>query len=409
MKRKCACVIGKGYNKFMNRIIVSLTSYPARIGEIHKVLESLVNQTYQADAIILYLAEEQFPGKHLPVELDAFRKRGVEIHWCEKDLKSHKKYFYAFQEYPDDYIITADDDFYYDKYMIEELVKYIDVYPRCVLARRAHLITAKGNQIAEYSKWWGECTRYIGMPRMDIFSTTGGGVLYPPHIFCEAVFDQDEIIKKCLHADDIWLKIMETICDVPTVLVGTRNLDIPSPSFSGNGLYQQFNDNGGNDKQLNAILQHYNYYHSPEKTLTQKIFQNGFISCDEVEELKEKDMILQVESWIEKINNYTEIVIYGAGKVAKRLYHILEKHGLDNRIKAFVVTDCACNPCEIYGIPVIEYTDTLFRQAVYIIGNANLYEQFKIVNFLMDVGIDEKNIEQIGNHLQHIFREACRE
>lgn len=409
MKQKCTCVIGKGYNKFMNRIIVSLTSYPARIGEIHKVLESLVNQTYQADAIILYLAEEQFPDKHLPIEVDAFIKKGVEIHWCEKDLKSHKKYFYAFQEYPDDYIITADDDFYYDKYMIEELVKYIDVYPGCVLARRAHLITAKGNQIAEYSEWWGECTRYIGMPRMDMFSTTGGGVLYPPHIFCDEVFNQDEIIKNCFHADDIWLKIMETICDIPTVLVETRNLDIPSPSFSGNGLYQQFNDYGGNDKQLNAILQHYNYYHSQEKSLTQKIFQNGLISCDEVEKLKEKDMILQVESWIEKINNYMEIVIYGAGKVAKRLYHILQKYGLDYRIKAFAVADCACNPSEVNGIPVIKYTDTLFRQAVYIIGNANLYEQFKIANFLMDVGVDEKNIEQIGSRLQHIFREACRE
>lgn len=409
MKPKCTCVIGKGYNKYMNRIIVSLTSYPARIGEIHKVLESLVNQTYKADAIILYLAEEQFPDKYLPVELGAFMKSGVEIHWCEKDLKSHKKYFYAFQEYPDDYIITADDDFYYDKYMIEELAKYIDVYPGCVLARRAHLITAKGNQIAEYSKWWGECTSYIGIPRMDMFSTTGGGVLYPPHIFCDAVFDQDEIIKNCFHADDIWLKIMETICDIPTVLVETRNLDIPSPSFSGDGLYQQYNDNGGNDKQLAAMLERYNYYQSSEKSLTQKIFQDGMIRCDEVEELQEKNMILLLESWIEKINNYMEIVIYGAGKVAKRLYHILQKYDLDNRIKAFVVADCACNPSEVNGIPVIKYTDTLFRQAVYIIGNANLYDQFKIANSLIDAGIAEKNIEQIGSRLQHIFREACRE
>lgn len=53
---------------------------------------------------------------------------------------------------------------------------------------------------------------------------------------------------------------------------------------------------------------------------------------------------------------------------------------------------------------MIKYADTLFRQAVYIIGNANLYEKSKIANSLMDIGIDKKHIEQIGSRLQHIFR-----
>ena len=40
------------------------------------------------------------------------QKRGLTIRFCE-DLKAHKKYYYAFKEYPDDIVITVDDDVIY--------------------------------------------------------------------------------------------------------------------------------------------------------------------------------------------------------------------------------------------------------------------------------------------------------
>ena len=54
-----------------SQLIVSLTSYPARIHMIHNVIESLINQTYNADKIILWLNPESFPSKEtdLPSQL----------------------------------------------------------------------------------------------------------------------------------------------------------------------------------------------------------------------------------------------------------------------------------------------------------------------------------------------------
>ena len=45
------------------KLIVSLTSFPERIPDIFFNLYSLLNQTTQADMLILWLAEEQFPNK----------------------------------------------------------------------------------------------------------------------------------------------------------------------------------------------------------------------------------------------------------------------------------------------------------------------------------------------------------
>ena len=54
-----------------SRIIVSFTSYPARITFVPRVLESLYAQSKKPDMILLWLAEEQFPNREedLPDEL----------------------------------------------------------------------------------------------------------------------------------------------------------------------------------------------------------------------------------------------------------------------------------------------------------------------------------------------------
>ena len=92
-------------------LIVSFTSYPARIHVVPQVLESLYAQSMKADRILLWLAEEQFPNKEadLPKSLiDDAAAGKFELRWCD-DLGSHKKYFYTMQEFPDDIVVTVDD------------------------------------------------------------------------------------------------------------------------------------------------------------------------------------------------------------------------------------------------------------------------------------------------------------
>ena len=101
----------------MSDIIVSFTSYPKRIMTIDKVIESVINQTVPPDKIVLYLSSCEFQDCNAMPDLEKYKKYGFEICWCDENLKSHKKYYYAMQQYPDDIVITIDDDFYYKNTM----------------------------------------------------------------------------------------------------------------------------------------------------------------------------------------------------------------------------------------------------------------------------------------------------
>ena len=67
------------------RVIVSFTSYPKRIGDVWLVVETLLRQSMKPDAVILWLAESQFPGRldDLPKRLVAQQERGLTIRFCD--------------------------------------------------------------------------------------------------------------------------------------------------------------------------------------------------------------------------------------------------------------------------------------------------------------------------------------
>ena len=48
----------------MGKVIISLTSYPARIDTVHLTIRSILRQTVQADKILLWLSIEEFPNKY---------------------------------------------------------------------------------------------------------------------------------------------------------------------------------------------------------------------------------------------------------------------------------------------------------------------------------------------------------
>ena len=62
-------------------VIVSLTSFPARINSVEKTIRTLLTQTLKPDRVILWLAEEQFHNKEndLPRQLLALKNFGLDI------------------------------------------------------------------------------------------------------------------------------------------------------------------------------------------------------------------------------------------------------------------------------------------------------------------------------------------
>ena len=118
------------------RVIVSMTSYPGRIKGIGKIIFSILSNTMKPDKIVINLSIEEFPNKEkdLPEDLQALQENGLlEIWWVEKNIKQFKKIIPTLERYPNDIIISIDDDLIYPKEFIETIyndyLKYDRKYP----------------------------------------------------------------------------------------------------------------------------------------------------------------------------------------------------------------------------------------------------------------------------------------
>lgn len=205
-------------------VIVSLTSFPARIDKVWITIETLLNQTHKPQKILLWLAEEQFPDKEKVTEMFKGQcKRGLDICYCD-DLRSHKKYYYTMLDNPNNIVITADDDMLYPEDFIEQLYNTHLKYPDCICCNWAHRIGLKTDgSFLKYSEWEHISNEEI-TPDLLIMAVGCEGVLYPPHSLSTQLFDKEKIFSLCLSADDIWLKMNSIVSTTKTVRTNKRSV-----------------------------------------------------------------------------------------------------------------------------------------------------------------------------------------
>ena len=251
------CAAERNDLSFLPSIIISLTSYQKRINSVHKAIATLISQTKKADKIILWLSEMNFPNKEkdLPIELLDYAKKDIEIKWVKEDLKSHKKYYYAFKYYSNSIIITVDDDLIFDKFMIEKLIESYMKYPYAVSAMRVHYIEENSNgRIAPYKNWLKEYNGIINIPSMRLLATTGAGTLFPPNCLNTEVFNIEAIKMLCPTTDDLWIKANQVLSNIPVVLVD-KNQKLKYITGTQDEALEIENVYGlENDKQLQKII-----------------------------------------------------------------------------------------------------------------------------------------------------------
>ena len=243
-------------------VVVSLTTYPARIKTVWITIASLLNQTYKPRKVILYLAKEQFEDGHngLPKRLIALEKRGLDIRFVDGDLKPHKKYYYALQDYPQMRVITADDDIFYPENHIANLVAGANRFPDSVICARSHRITVDNatNDFKPYNTWKEELKE-----KPDILTIPIGcnGVLYKRSFFDDELFDVGKINKFTLYTDDLWLKIMEVKSGTPVFNCIDEPLIYFDNIFNGNtGLWHTNTDDSAenrNDRVWSILMDAY--------------------------------------------------------------------------------------------------------------------------------------------------------
>ncbi|WDE13275.1 glycosyltransferase [Thalassomonas haliotis] len=187
-------------------VTVSLTSYGRRVETVHLTLLSLLQQTYRADRLILWLAEDEFTLETLPRPLLALLECGVEIIFCP-DLRSYKKLIPALARYPEDIIITFDDDIIYPQDQVERLIKAHEQDPGVVVCHRGHkALKTEDGSLLPYTDWHFDLPE--SQAQADVFPIGIGGVLYPVNSLHPEVMKESVFMTLCPNADDLWFKAM---------------------------------------------------------------------------------------------------------------------------------------------------------------------------------------------------------
>lgn len=234
--------------------VVSLTTYPARIDNLWRVLEIIFHQhdLKEQYAVCLYLIEDEFKGIELPQSIKDLQKRGLTVKFEKENLKCHNKYFYAFQDFPNKNVITIDDDLQYNHHTISALVNTHKKFPKAVVYNRGAIITrASLNQFDAWARSKEPMTE-----RKDVCPTGVGGVLYPPKSCSEHLLNNAIIRRTCLQADDMWLSFNERLAGSLMVYTGLASaFTILPDSNQENALYLSnvLGETSGNDIQIKQI------------------------------------------------------------------------------------------------------------------------------------------------------------
>jgi hypothetical protein len=197
--------MNKKNNKTKQKVIVSLTSFPAAIPYAVQVIDRMLKQSVMPDKIVLYLTASQFPGGIVPEELEKMKSNIFEIRFYEQNIRSYTKLIPALIDFPNDIIITVDDDSYYHKDMIKRLLRCHKRFPKAVVAHRAKIIKFD----SPYAEWKiFKRLRYLTkglFPRFLNLQTGVAGVLYPPNSLDSEMLDPCLFMEIAPTTDDIWL------------------------------------------------------------------------------------------------------------------------------------------------------------------------------------------------------------
>lgn len=255
--------------------IISLTSYGKRLTDTAPYsIITLLNQSIKPDRVILWVGNED--KKNIPQSMERLVEKGLEIRFCE-DIKSYTKLIPALENFPEDYIITADDDVYYTKNWFELLMVEHKKNPKKIICHRAHGIKVDdNNNLLPYTQWSFDIEpsmyyEHTFMSRAgyhmarSVFPTGVGGILYPPKCFHKDITNKELFLNLAPHADDVWFWAMAVINkeyfgeESPYIVVANRwkLRSIDPEQIQGENALWNYNSQDGNDRQIKSVIEQY--------------------------------------------------------------------------------------------------------------------------------------------------------
>ena len=188
------------------QIIVSLTSFPVALPFAAKAIQSILDGSVLPDKIVLYLTSQQFPSGKIPLNIKALLSVTsiFEVRFCNEIIRSYTKLIPAMQDFPNEIIVTIDDDVRYHKNMLKCLLSRHKKYPNSIIGHRIRRIKLN----AKYRKW--KCYKRVSLlthsfkPSFRNLQTGVGGVLYPPNSLSKEMLKPELFMQMAPTVDDIW-------------------------------------------------------------------------------------------------------------------------------------------------------------------------------------------------------------
>ncbi|PPD17304.1 MAG: hypothetical protein CTY27_04135 [Methylotenera sp.] len=187
-------------------VVVSLTSYGARVNTVFYTIESIGRGSIKPKRITLWI-QDQNVINNLPPSLERLKKRGLEV-LLSKNYGPHTKYYPYVKNYYDAKLplVTADDDIFYPKYWLKYLLDAYKNDSTIVSCYRAHVVTLneKQDMVGDFYSW-AMCRST--QPSFLNHATGCSGVIYPPILQKKIAEQGESFMDKCPKADDIWLHV----------------------------------------------------------------------------------------------------------------------------------------------------------------------------------------------------------
>ena len=159
-------------------------------------------------------------------ELLNLKNFGLEIRWCE-DLRSYKKLIPTLKEFPNDIIVTYDDDIYYPADSLKNLYNAYLKKQNCIYTHRYSKVYFENNNLKFFNSKkiiFDNTTK----TNSSYFNTIigCGGVLYPPNSLNQEVLNIEKLLKLSSTQDDVWFWAMAVLNHTQIKIVDGFNTNL---------------------------------------------------------------------------------------------------------------------------------------------------------------------------------------
>ena len=225
--------------------IISLTTIPKRKDMFLKTLPYILQQKY-AEKICINLDNNLSDEDYEFYDKIKDQDSRIEINKeCDPKWRSANKLLPTIKKYPNDVIITMDDDLSYDKDCVKELVEMYERFSDCIIAHEINPVVCKDGKLIYIDDM------DIKLKQKEYGKYLSHSCLFPPHTFDDTdVFDYDKMMKLTggTH-DELWFWEQSVLKGIKVIgLDLTLTMVIDSEIKHGENEYQLTNINNKPEK-----------------------------------------------------------------------------------------------------------------------------------------------------------------